>query len=381
MQKKEFRRIEINELPKKIPNYKKSVESKDTLVYQWLKNWLTEGLNSKKLNYNELLPLKADLAYHLGVSVGTVQNAIRYLEDEGYLVSKQRIGTLIKDVNASDTQFRKLTSKREKVISELKRIIVEGNYKIGDILPSAKELGKMLGSCSNTTRLALENLSANGYIKTIPSKGMESTWHVTAIPEISDSIKNVDGIQTETLVSKVEEDIKRHIQENYQIGQKLCAHAELAQELGVSIKTIHDAMKTLIGKGYLLARRGRYGTTVLRLPNEAAQPVKKEDEIFASAQEAAFYNYQKIERYLKKLIREKYKVGDKLPSMGDLAKSLNVSTNTIKKALQNLYEEGCVDFSRGRYGGTFVIDIPEDISDPAFKWLAVNPQYVKVYKK
>ena len=164
MQKKEFRRIEINELPKKIPNYKKSAESKDSLVYGWLKSWITEGLGSNKLNYNELLPLKADLAYHLGVSVGTVQNAIRYLEDEGYLVSKQRIGTLIKDTNGDENQFRKLTSKREKVILELKKIIVNGGYKVGDVLPSAKELGSSLGSCANTTRLALENLSRVDYL-------------------------------------------------------------------------------------------------------------------------------------------------------------------------------------------------------------------------
>ena len=136
MQKTEFRKIEVSELPKKIPIYKKSLESKDALVYAWIKSWIIEGLQKKSLNYNELLPSKADLAYHLGVSIGTVQNAIRKIEDDGILVSKQRIGTLIKDVNNdTDNRFRKLTSKREKVIYELKKIIVDRNYEVGDVLP------------------------------------------------------------------------------------------------------------------------------------------------------------------------------------------------------------------------------------------------------
>ena len=233
MQKTEFRKIEVSELPKKIPIYKKSLESKDALVYAWIKSWIIEGLQKKSLNYNELLPSKADLAYHLGVSIGTVQNAIRKIEDDGILVSKQRIGTLIKDVNNQDSslrnRFRKLTSKREKVIYELKKIIVERNYKVGDVLPSARELGEMLGSCSNTTRLALENLSSNGIIKSTVNKGQEVTWKILSIPEIKTTTgMDSSEIQAETLVNKIEEDLKKHILDNYKVGQKLCAHSELS---------------------------------------------------------------------------------------------------------------------------------------------------------
>jgi hypothetical protein len=35
-------------------------------------------------------------------------------------------------------------------------------------------------------------------------------------------------------------------------------------------------------------------------------------------------------------------------------------------------------FSRGRYGGTFIIDMPE-VENHSFKWLAVNPQYAHEY--
>ena len=377
-----FRKIEISELSRRIPNYKKIAESKDIAVYQWLKNWITEGLKNKTLKTNELLPSKSDLAYHLGVSVGTVQNAIRYLEDEGYFESKQRIGTLIKDTSSSDSKFRKLTSKREKVIFELKKLIVDKKYKVGDLLPSGKELSAYLGSSSNTTRLALENLEANGFITTNCTKGLEAKRFVAKIPVInSDSISGTtNSIETETLVNKVETDLKDYINQNYKIGQKLCAHSQLAEKFGVSIKTVHDALKSLIEAGYLSVHRGRYGTVITELPNKLSAKPRKEDTIFAPAADAAFYNYQKVENHIKNLIRENYNIGDKLPSMEFLAKDFNVSTNTIKKGLQNIYNQGYVRFERGRYGGTFVTDIPETVNEAAFKWLAVNPEYVKVYK-
>ena len=51
------------------------------------------------------------------------------------------------------------------------------------------------------------------------------------------------------------------------------------------------------------------------------------------------------------------------------------SEKTIKKALDNLAEEGYIAFSRGRYGGTFVLDIPQS-SGEAYKWLAISTDYM-----
>ena len=80
------------------------------------------------------------------------------------------------------------------------------------------------------------------------------------------------------------------------------------------------------------------------------------------------------------MISENYQVGQKLPSILELSKQLDLSPNTIRKAFHNLAKEGYLVFARGRYGGTFVIDIPET-EEQAFKWLAVNPQYAKAYSK
>ena len=101
--------------------------------------------------------------------------------------------------------------------------------------------------------------------------------------------------------------------------------------------------------------------------------------MFASAQETAFYHYEKTQNHLKKMIAQDYEIGDKLPSILELSKSLDLSPNTIRKAFHNLAKEGYLVFSRGRYGGTFVIDIPE-IESQTFKWLAVNPAFAKEYQ-
>ena len=80
------------------------------------------------------------------------------------------------------------------------------------------------------------------------------------------------------------------------------------------------------------------------------------------------------------MIADEYEIGDKLPSIMELSKKFDLSPNTIRKAFHNLAKEGFLVFSRGRYGGTFVIDIPE-IESQTFKWLAVNPQFAKQYQE
>ena len=149
--------------------------------------------------------------------------------------------------------------------------------------------------------------------------------------------------------------------------------------LRVSIKTIHDALKSLIDEGILLPRRGRYGTTVIKMPYSDKNNERKEMSIFASAQDTAFYYYEKTQNHIKKMISENYEIGSKLPSIIELSKQMDLSPNTIRKAFQNLAKEGYLAFSRGRYGGTFVVDIPET-GEETFKWLAVNPQYAEIYK-
>ena len=339
--------------------------------------WIENGLKNHNLELNNLLPSKAEFAYFLGVSVGTIQNALRYIEDLGYVESKQCIGTIIRDPKSTTANMRKLTSKREIAIDEIKQFIIEHQFKIGQILPSSRTIATIIGCSANTTRLALEYLSTEGIIEHKFKNSKESGWK---LKNSNFTIENISTkISQKTLVKKVENDLKGYITNNLKTGDKLPAHAELSRLLKVSIKTIHDALKVLIEEGILLPRRGRYGTTILRLPNEKNISIKKETSIFASAKDTAFYYYEKTQNHIKRMISEKYEIGSKLPSIIELSKEMDLSPNTIRKAFQNLAKEGYLAFSRGRYGGTFVIDIPQT-EEAAFKWLAVNPQYAESYK-
>ena len=377
LEKSELKRIEINELPKEIPNFKNSFESKDSIIKKWLSDWIVSAFKSGKIKENNLLPKKADLAYYLGVSVGTIQNAIRSVEDNGLLESKQRIGTVVRNFEASNPIVRKSTSKREKVIARIKKFIIDNNYQINQPLPSSRYISSLIGNSTNTTRLALEYLSSSGIIAAKPFRSNDSNWILKKLPELTQEELDLcfEEVKSDTLVIQVENDLKEYIKANHKLGDKLPAHFELSEILKVSIKTVHDAMKMLIDEGILLARRGRYGTIIIRMPGQNLLQPAIETSIFAKAEDAAIYSYQKIENRIKNYIKNTFEIGDKLPSMDALSKEFDVSSNTVRKALQNLAKSGYVHFSRGRYGGTFVADIPEDGEQQVFRWLAVDPGY------
>lgn len=375
-------RVEISQLPREIPDFQAPGATKDTLIAEWLRNWIMASLKAGTVTEKHLLPKKSEIATYLGVSVGTVQNAIRYIEDEGHVESKQRIGTLIRNADQSGQRMRKQTSKRDQAVLAIKSYIVENGFQPGQTLPSAREIAKTINSAPNTTRLALEYLSGVGILKSLGNRGNKANWALRIVPEVETG--NVCAIESETLIDQLERDLKKLIAESFDINDKLPSHLELSEIFKVSIKTVHDAMRRLAEQGILRSKRGRYGTYVVRKP-DASKLLPMDTSIFVPAEEVTFYNYEKVERHLKAMIREKHKVGDKLPAMGMLSKELDVSSNTIRKALQNLAKEKMVSFSRGRYGGTYVTRVPEaqegeNAGNKAFTWVSINPETVKTYR-
>ena len=369
--KSELKTISIEDLDMEMPDLKNTTKSKSMEISKWMISTIEKNLKEGKIKPKNVLPSKAEFAYLLGVSTGTMQNAFRYVEDLGYIESKQCIGSVIKD-RSQNISMRKLTSKREMAVDAVKRYILTEAFQIGYALPSSKIISEKIGYSANTTRLALEYLTNQGILEHKYRKSSETGWYVKNLDlNINEKLE-----KTETLVEMVAKDIEEYISENLKTGDRMPAHSELANNLKASIKTVHEALKILINKGILLARRGKYGTFVLKHPHEATTGNKPETSIFAPAKDAAFYHYEKTQNMMKKMIAAEYEVGDKLPSIMELSKKYDLSPNTIRKAFHNLSKEGYLVFSRGRYGGTFVIDIPE-IETTAFKWIAVNPNYAK----
>jgi DNA-binding GntR family transcriptional regulator len=328
------------------------------------------------------------------VSIGTVQNAIRFVEDEGHVESKQRIGTLIRDMRRLGLRMRKQTSKRDQAVQAVQVLVVRQGYRIGEFLPSAREIAKMIGTAPNTTRLALEFLSGQGVLESLGTRGNKANWLLQRIPQL-EAGAHLQVIESETLIDKIERELKTFIADTCKVGDKLASHLELADHFKVSIKTVHDAMKRLADQGILQSKRGRYGTFILRIPEAGKFYDPSRYNLFVPAKASHFYNYEKVERQMRALIANCCAVGDKLPTMGHLSDLLGVSANTIRKALQNMAKQGVVSFSRGRYGGTFVLlrpDVPEeDIAAirallptqeqadatavaPPYTWVSINPE-------
>ncbi len=370
-----LKKIVLSDLNLIAPDLKNTGEAKSVIIAKWIMKWIDEGIRTNKVSIGSLMPTKPELAYFLGVSIGTVQNALRYVEDFNYVESKQRIGTIIKNKLEKSSGIRKLTSKREIAIQKIKNFIISNRIKAGEYLPSSRVLSEIIGSSVNTTRLALDYLCSVDVLEHNSHKAMDKGWRIISV----DFDKNISKeLEQKTLADKVEQDLKNYINKKLKVGDKLPSHSELSNMLKASIKTVHDALKSLIEEGILLARRGRYGTTVIRLPKDLAKYKNMEKSIFAPAQDAAFYYYEKTQNAIKEMIANSYDIGSKLPSIMEFSREMDLSPNTIRKAFQNLAKEGYLVFSRGRYGGTFVVDIPQ-IGEETFKWLAVSPQYTKAY--
>ena len=120
----------------------------------------------------------------------------------------------------------------------------------------------------------MENLCSVGIIEHNFKAANDSSW-VLRSNNFALS-KSKPGASTNvTLVEQIEKDLENYITKKLKVGDRLPAHQDLSEELKVSVKTIHDALKSLIKNGILLARRGRYGTTVIKMPNETEFTPKK----------------------------------------------------------------------------------------------------------
>ena len=373
--KKDLKKIKVSEITAKIPDWKNLDKPITDAVVDWLVDWIKTGLADGTLQEDNVIPLKPDLAYFLGLSRGTVQQAIRRVENLGYLQPKQYTGTLIRNPE-SKVLMRKLTSKRDVAVTAIKRIIVEDDIQVHQPLPSIVSIKKRINANLTLTRDALEYLKAKNILSnSLKDPNLPKGWLVLT----RDFIVETDRDVRLTLVEKITQELKDYITENLHVGDKIPTLDSLVANLSVSMKTLNDALKVLQAEGILMPRRGRYGAVITRMPNDNSVELPKETSIFAPAEDTVFYFYEKTKNYLKEMIAKEYQVGQKFPSILSMTKKLELSSNTVRKAYELLHEEGYIHFERGRYGGTFVKEIPE-IETENFKWLAVNPHYTQVYK-
>ena len=340
-----MKKIQLSEMTPHVHSFAPN-ESKADKLSKWLLAWIVMSLKKGKISSGDLLPSKAEIACHIGVSLGTMQNVFRLLEDAGYIESKQKLGSFIKD--RSGKHVEKLTSKKDLASDSIKRYLKDTKASAGDALPPMRELAKNIGVSTATVRAAVLSLVVQGILEKKDNEFILTGRSFRA-----------QNITSKTLAEKVASNIKQYIIKNLKPDDKLPSNKALAKKFKVSLKTVNDAIKLLSSEGIVYARRGQYGTTV---------------QSITGGNRHAQYNYEKIEKQIRNYIVSNCKAGDKLPPIKELAKKYLTSEKTVKKALDNLAEEGCLAFVRGRYGGTFVTEVP--VSDKeSYTWLALNSGY------
>ena len=378
-----MKRIQISQILCKRPDFKNSPLSKEKVVLNWLLSWLEEGIKNSNFTYGDLIPKKQEFASFFGVSVGTVQNAIRTAEELGYFESKQSIGTMIKDPNET-AKFEKMSSKKDKAVSEIKRYILENKIRIGEKLPNVNLIAKEISTSANTVRLALDTLERQDILDFVMVKGNKSAWLYKTQIHLTQEEKNLSkDITNISLIQKTTQKILEYILDNYKVGDKILPNETFAKMFNVSIRTVNEATRALNASKIILSRRGQYGTIFLNDPKMLEKRRDREEKsIFMSRgktqtlQNSYMYSWETTLEALKKYIIQNHQAGDKIPPMAQLAPILGVSTNTIRRAINLMCQEGYLIAQRGKYGGVFILELPEKQTE-AFTWLAINPSAIK----
>ena len=349
---------------------------KEDVVLNWLLEMRNYVLINKIADFGDLIPSKKDISKFLGVSTGTVQNAVKYAEDLGFFTSRQCIGTQIADPNDKLSAL-KMFSKKDKSLLEIKKFLLNEGYEKDEIIPNSIELSSILKTSQNTIRLALKTLIEEGVIR----KEMYSKKPVLLLNSeivLTEKEKNTSSVIKNKNLSKIlKDDIKKYLAQNYKTGEKIPTMQKFAKMFNVSIRTVNSAIKSLNKDKIILSRRGKYGSVFL---GANIKDLKSEKSIFMSVPEQKGgkqknydYKWEIAFNNIKKYILKNHEAGDKILSVQEFAKKLNMSTTTIKKAVYELVHQGILYTQRGKYGGLFVVEMPQ--KEDSYQWVAINPSY------
>ncbi len=88
-------------------------------------------------------------------------------------------------------------SKYESIYKDIKEKIEEGEYPYQELLPSEHQLIQTYDCSRNTVRRALSNLVADGYIQTLPGKGVRNIYQ--AVEQASYTLGNIESFRESSL--------------------------------------------------------------------------------------------------------------------------------------------------------------------------------------
>ena len=373
-----MKHLTLNDIKIPKPNFGVSKMPKGQVVSAWLIDWIKHSLEYGIADIGDFIPTKEDLASFLGVSSATVQNSIRQVKDLGYFTSKQSLGTCIADFYSKDIKPQDELCHGSIAECKIKKIVLDEKIELNRPILSISELSRRTDISQNTIRFTLEKLAQRGFLEKIHLKGNKYSWIYKKEFELTKE-EILNGIEDEdfTLTHQLVEKIQRYIEKTYKQGDKILPNLAFSAMFEVSIKTVNDAMKILNARKTILSRRGRYGTIYLGENKPSKTTFISSERRKLNSGQKYIYSWQKALGHLKKYIIENYEEGDKIAPIRELASILNVSPNTIRRALTTLFNSGHLVSKRGKLGGIFIVEMPEADED-AYRWLAINPEVISI---
>jgi len=362
------------------PDFTTSKTKKGEAITEWLVEWVKYSLEYGIVNFGDLIPNKHELATFLNVSPATVQNSIRQVKNMGYFYSKQSVGTCIADFYSKDLKENDGLCHSSIAECKIKKIVLDEKTKINTPILSIAELSKRTDISQNTIRFSLIALEQKGYLEKIHLKGNKHSWiykkeFTLSKEELTNGINDENITLTHQLIDKIQE----YLEKTYKTGDKILPNQALSNMFDVSIKTVNDAMKILNSKKIILSRRGKYGTIYLGKEKNQKTSFVTQERRKLNNNQTFVYSWQKALTYLKKYIIENYSVGDKIAPIRELANILNVSPNTIRRALADLFNNEYLISKRGKLGGIYIIEMPQS-QEEAYRWIALNPEAILLDK-
>lgn len=215
----------------------------------------------------------------------------------------------------------------------------------GDIIPSKKDISKLLKISTGTVQNAIKYAEDLGYFVSKQCVGTK-----ISDPSIKNELK---------MVSKKDKavfEIKKFlINEKYEENEIIPNIIDIAGEIKTSANTARIALYKLVQDGIL--RKEIKGTKTVFIINSKIENEKTNSPFIKNKNLAKI-----IKENIKKYLLQNYKAGDKIPPNAEFAKMFNVSIRTINSAMKELNKEKFILSRRGKYGSIFT-----DENDKSFE--------------
>ncbi len=225
---------------------------------------------------------------------------------------------------------------------EFKNYLLKNNIAtFGDIMPSKKDISKLLKISTGTIQNAIKIAEDMGHFTSKQCIG-------TMISDIENKENNIKMFSKK---DKAVVEIKKFlISHSYEENEFIPTISEIAHEIKTSTNTVRLAISELVMQGVL--RKESYNKKFALVLNTKLKLSDKEKTAHSDIKNK---NLVKIlKENIKKYLQQNHKTGDKIPSNKFFTEYYKVSIRTVNSAMKELNKEKFILSRRGNYGSIFL---------------------------